>query len=248
MPSKLPKNGLAKEAYHGASFALVGVSALTAVAWPISAVRSHVTPRRAPETPGGVSAGRDGASVSGGGTSVSASRDGASVRGGTSVSASRDGASVRGGGTSVARAATAPASGAAARASARAATVPASAAAARASARAATAPASGAAARASARAQTIAPPVLSMRAETENTTTSPPGWKTWGDGGRASRPSRRADHRQRDGDLEFLFRRAGERNRATTDGGSAVAASNTNVTSAELAVRSWSAQRGVRRA
>jgi hypothetical protein len=52
---------------------------------------------------GGVSAGRDGASVSGRGGSVSASREGASVGGrGGSVSASREGASVSGRGGSVA--------------------------------------------------------------------------------------------------------------------------------------------------
>lgn len=81
---------------------LICLSALTAViavesSKSIAADRSGVSVSRDGVSAGGVSAGRDGVGVSGGGASVTASRDGASVRGGGSVTASRDGTSVRGG-------------------------------------------------------------------------------------------------------------------------------------------------------
>jgi hypothetical protein len=81
------------------SLSLTGLSALTvlALAYPCQTMARDGT-----TAGGGVSASRDGASVSHGGSSVSASRDGASVsHGGSSVSASRDGASVSHGGSSV---------------------------------------------------------------------------------------------------------------------------------------------------
>src|ERR687892_110534 len=81
----------------------IGVSALSAVAFAsFSDAIARDASVGAKGAVGGVSAGRDGASVSAGRASVSASREGASVRGGgTSVSAGREGTSVGGGGTSV---------------------------------------------------------------------------------------------------------------------------------------------------